>query len=86
MFRRADVPAVFVKFWAAVSSGFWMAGCDKRGKRFPNYAVAERLAIREGVRVTKTKENEADVVASVSPDFVDGFYGLPFFIFAKSVI
>ena len=74
------MPAVFVKFWAAVSSGFWMTGCDKRGKRFPNCAVAERLAIREGVRVAKTEENEVDVMDAMSPDFVDGFYGLPFFL------
>ena len=81
VFGRADVPTVFVKFWAAVSSGFWMAGRNERGKRFPNCTVAERLAIWECVRLAKTKKNEMDVVAAVSPNFADGFYGAPFLFF-----
>ena len=38
------------------------------------------MAIREGVRLAKTKKNEMDVVAAVSPDFVEKFYGAPFFL------
>ena len=56
-----------------------MAGRNKWGKRFPNCTVAERLAIWECVRLAKTKKNEMDVVAAVSPNFVDRFYGVPFF-------
>lgn len=82
VFRRADMPTVFVKFWAAVSSGFWMAGCNERGKRFPNCASAKREAVWEGVRIAKAEKNKMDVVAAVSPNFVDGFYSAPFFFCA----
>ena len=80
VFGRSDMPAVFVKFWAAVSSGFGMARGDKRGKRFPNCAAVEQMAVWECGRLAKTEKNEMDVVATVSPDFADGFYDVPFFL------
>lgn len=57
-----------------------MAGRNKWGKRFPNCAAVEQMAVRECGRIAKTEKNEMDVVAAVSPDFVDGFYGAPFFL------
>src|ERR1700722_11932214 len=70
MRARANLPTAGVHFRAAIAEGFGVARRNERRERVPDFGFSEKRTVFEIAGLANAVEHEADVVPTVSPDFV----------------